>query len=89
MPLSKEADRLRKQRQRAADRDHLARWVKYPHKCKKCGRRLIYFSKGLFGGHRKACVPASDADRKANPCWPGDVREYKPRKRRKAAKATV
>ena len=85
MPLSKEADRLRKHRQRAAERNHLARWVKYPHKCTKCGR-VLYFAKKSFGGEppHKYCSPASDADRKANPCWPGDVREYKPRKRRKA-----
>ena len=84
MPLSKEADRLRKQKQRTAERNHLARWAKYPHKCTKCGRRLIYRSKDMFGGHRKFCCPASDADRRANPCFPGDEREYKPRKRRKA-----
>ena len=55
MPLSKEADRLRKQRQRAADKDHLARWAKYPHKCPKCGRVMSYQKQDCAGGVTKYC----------------------------------
>ena len=55
MPLSKEADRLRKQRQRAADRDHLAKWAIYPHKCPKCGEVMSYRKQDGAGGVTKYC----------------------------------
>ena len=72
---------------RAKARKGLDRWLKYPHKCKQCGRVLFVMEKPIEGGPpQKYCVPASDADRAANPCnwFTRTEMVYRPRARRKA-----
>ena len=55
MPLTKEADRLRKRRQRAAARDRLVEWAQHPHKCPKCGRTMTHHFQDGNGGVTKGC----------------------------------